>query len=334
MKEDLVELLAIHDFDKQNGLDGPEHEFAKSRPWRTRILNLVQSRVNRRYELFHEFHAADYRKPPVPTNAKSDQGLDWAASWNLQGPENGPIVVFSNSLPTNQHIWDETIEKLRQQFPHFRYLTYNFRGYASDPGKEVTIDTLTDDLAHLLDMLKIDKCYAVVGVSLGGVTALNFATRHPHRLMSYAACDCNVVATDSNSKAWHERQKLARKSWEQLADQTVKRWFTAESVEAQTEGLNRVRSMILEANIEGFVRCANALCNFDLREQISSMRVPGFLIAGAKDGVLPEVMRKASTSVPGCSFTVIPDAGHMPMVEAPAAFVAAIRPLFETGIKD
>lgn len=85
--------------------------------------------------------------------------------------------------------------------------------------------------------------------------------------------------------------------------------------------------MILKANMEGFIRCSDALCNFDLREEISKMKVPGLMVAGAQDGVLPEVMKRASTDVPGCSFAVIPNAGHMPMVESPEAFVKAIEPL-------
>ena len=58
-----TELLAVHDFAKVNDLDGKEHQYAKSRPWRNRILTLVETRKNQRYEFFHEFTAGDYRTP-------------------------------------------------------------------------------------------------------------------------------------------------------------------------------------------------------------------------------------------------------------------------------
>lgn len=64
-KKGYTELLAVHDFEKENGIDGPEHEFAKSRPWRNRILGLVERRDNKRFEFYHEFEAEDYRKPAV-----------------------------------------------------------------------------------------------------------------------------------------------------------------------------------------------------------------------------------------------------------------------------
>jgi len=39
-----IELLAVHDFDLKNGLEGPEHQQARSKPWRSRILQMVERR--------------------------------------------------------------------------------------------------------------------------------------------------------------------------------------------------------------------------------------------------------------------------------------------------
>ena len=323
MRDGYTELIAVHDFDQENGVDGPEHELAKTRPWRMRIMDLVESRDNRRFEFFHEFRAADYREPPHLVNGKASPNLDWPANWHIKGPDHAPVVVFSNSLITDQHIWDATIEKLSQLYPNYRYLVYDTRGYSSDPGKEVTIDSLTDDLAKLLSVLQIESFHTVIGVSLGGVTALNFAMRYPHKLKQFVACDCNVASSEGNSKAWRMRQQLGKHSWDQLAQQTVGRWFVAGY--GQSGGAARVRNMILKADYQGFVRCSDALCKYDLSQDLGSISVPGLLVAGKEDGTLPEVMKKYSSSIPECSFTSIPDAGHLPMVEAPEAFVAAIR---------
>ncbi|KPI40235.1 uncharacterized protein AB675_7780 [Cyphellophora attinorum] len=58
-----TELLAVHDFDKINGLDGPEHMAGRAKPWRNQIMAQVERRVSRRFEYFHEFQASDYREP-------------------------------------------------------------------------------------------------------------------------------------------------------------------------------------------------------------------------------------------------------------------------------
>ena len=330
MKEGYTELLAVHEFDKDNGIGGAEHELAKSRPWRMRIIDLVESRDNKLFEFFHEFKASDFRPPPGQIFDQVSTMLDWGACWRVEGPDDGPAVVFLNSLITNHHIWDEAVSELTHLYPGCRWILYNTRGYSSDPCRNITIDSLTDDLADLLNALGVEKCFAVIGVSLGGVTALNFAARHPSRLERFVACDCNVVSTDANTKAWRERQVLAARSWDQLADMTVERWFTKGSVNAQSRRLSSVKDMILSANKDGFVRCVDALCSFDLTNKIQDIRLPGLALVGAKDGKLPETMEKFSKTMPNCEFTAIPETGHLPMVENPRAFVEGILPIFDT----
>lgn len=58
-----TELLAVHDFGAVNGLDGPEHMHAKTRPWRNSIISRIASRNNTRFDFLHEFKASDYSPP-------------------------------------------------------------------------------------------------------------------------------------------------------------------------------------------------------------------------------------------------------------------------------
>lgn len=216
-------------------------------------------------------------------------------------------------------------------YPKFRFLRYNTRGYELPSDDEINVDVLTDDLATLLEHLGIQTCFAVIGVSLGGITALNFAIKYPLRLERFVACDCNVAASDKNTKSWNDRATLARTQggWEKLADQTVKRWFAPGSVEAQKAGVVSVKEMILAASKAGFANCVGALCDFDLRESIKGIQVPGLCIVGAEDGVLPGTMAAFSTSIPECTFAEVAAVGHLPMVEDAPAFVQAILPIFE-----
>jgi len=143
-------------------------------------------------------------------------------------------------------------------------LRYNTRGYESSSSEPVDVDVLADDLAGLLDSLGVQSCFAVVGVSLGGVTCMNFTIRYPSRLDKYIACDCNVASSDNNSKAWVARVSLARSEGglSELASRTVERWFSAASLESQTKAVSDVRRMILCASVDGYVGCVAALCDF------------------------------------------------------------------------
>lgn len=325
------ELLALHEFERDNGLDGPEHQYAKSRPWRLKIVNeVIEGKDNKIFDFSHAFRAQDYQKPK-PLNGLNhvSRPTTGATSWRMDGcgDSHAPLVIFSNSLLTDLHIWDPTIDQLIRTFPGFRFLRYNTRGYESSSDEPVDVDVLTDDLARLLDFLGVQKCFAAVGVSLGGVTCMNFAIRYPSRLDKYIACDCNVASSDNNSRAWRARVSLARSEggWSKLANQTVERWFSAASLESQTKAVSDVRRMILSASVDGFVDYVAALCDFDLTKKAKGIQTPGLYVVGKCDGVLPEAMAKFALAIPQASFVGIAGAGHLPMVEQSEAFVKVTR---------
>lgn len=245
--------------------------------------------------------------------------------FQLEGDPQAPVIVFVNSILTTLHIWDEVAKALIQGVngKHYRVLRYNSRGYSQqDPKSNPTrFDLLANDLEYLLQRLNIKKAHAVVGVSMGGVTSINFAIKHPGMLEKYVACDCNVAASPANNKAWDERIELARsKGMNALADATVSRWFTEPN--HSSANAKYTLEMVQNASLDGFVQNTGALCNYDLKESVKSIKVPGLLIAGEGDGKLPEVMQ--GFGIPNTSFTSIPNAGHLPMLENHDAFLKAL----------
>ena len=345
LRSGYTQLLAVHDFDKDNGLDGPEHEHAKSKPWRMKVVEMVESRENDRFEFLHEFRAEDYRPAALTNghvvnshvvNGDAATASTGATSWLLEGPEDGPVVAFSNSLLTDIHLWDTTIKQLKKLYPQMRFLRYNTRGYEKASKEKVTVDLLADDLAALLDQLGIRKCFAVVGVSLGGITALNFALRYPGRLDCFVSCDCNDQSSPMNTQAWQDRIALSRTEggWNLLAEQTVHRWFAPSSIEHGLPAVSEVRQMILAGSRDGFENCVvGALCDFDLSRRLKEVTVPGCCAVGSQDGVLPKTMRLFSKNMRDAYFAEIAGTGHLPMMEDAEAFVQAIRPLFDQHLK-
>ncbi len=89
-------------------------------------------------------------------------------------------MVFINSLMTSREIWDEFIHLWGNLHPQYRFLRYESRGRGPvASGDKITAEILAADLAYLLDGLKISAVESLVGVSLGGVTALKFALTYP-----------------------------------------------------------------------------------------------------------------------------------------------------------
>ena len=314
-----VEMLAIHDFAAENGLGGPEHNAAIDKPWTHKTLGQIVSRERRTWN----HHLTFEKLREAPSTVITTDGA--AIRFQLEGDSSAPVVVLVNSILTTLHIWDDVARELIRGVngKSYRVLRYNARGYSQqDPKSNPTrFDLLADDLEYLLQRVNVEKAHVVVGVSMGGVTSINFAIRHPEMLEKFVACDCNTVAGAANNKAWDERIELAKsKGMGELADVTVKRWFIEPN--HNSPNAEKALRMVKEASFDGFVQNAGALCNYDLSEQLPKIKTPGLLIAGEGDGKLPEVMQKFG--IPNTSFTAIPNAGHLPMLENHEAFMKAL----------
>jgi len=102
------------------------------------------------------------------------------------------------------------------------------------------VNLLASDIITLLDVLRVQKAAAVIGVSLGGATSLDVGLKHPKRVSAFVSCDTNAVSPSGNRKAWGDRIAVAEKEGaqsqagetvvgEELAEMTVRRWFVKES---------------------------------------------------------------------------------------------------------
>jgi pimeloyl-ACP methyl ester carboxylesterase len=118
----------------------------------------------------------------------------------------GPVVVLSNSLCSTHRMWDAQIADLEQRFTVVRYDT---RGHGDSPVPDgpYCIDDLTDDAVALLNRLGIERAH-VVGLSLGGTTAMRLAIRNPERVDRIALL-C-TAAELGPANAWTDRAATVR----------------------------------------------------------------------------------------------------------------------------
>ena len=241
----------------------------------------------------------------------------------IDGPEGAPWVIFSNSVLTNLTMWEDQAVDLQQSF---RVLRYDQRGHGRTDvtdGK-YSFDLLASDVIALMDALSIQRAH-LVGLSMGGVTALLLAQRHGHRFDRVIACACVPASTPTSAQQWNERVALgAEKGMAALAEATIARWFPQEFVARKAPVLDKVRRMILATPFKGFAGCAAALSDYDLRPGFSRIDRPTLLIVGTKDAVLADV-RQIKATVRGAVLVELEGAGHISNVEQPAAFTLAIR---------
>lgn len=329
--------FAIHEYTSAHGNGGPEFRYATSTVWRQRIMtDTTQDRRN--YMLHYNFGpcARDLAAlDALPPKAVIERPFTFAdgteSTYRLEGntDPNAPVMVFVNSLMTSREIWDEFISLWGGFFhPEYRFLRYESRGRGPVTSKgKITAKVLAADLAHLLDGLKIQRVDSLIGVSLGGVTALQFALEHPGRLNRLVVCDCGVKSAAGASAAWAGRISKAQEGGMQaLAAPTVKRWFLPENVEGP--GGNKVAAMVASNDFDGFRRSSEALYDYDMSDSLASVKCKMMLLSGEADGLVPEALKAAAEKLEHGKghggYAQVQLAGHLPMVENCPEFVKVV----------
>ena len=113
-------------------------------------------------------------------------------NYEVEGPQGAPWVMFSNSLATDLSMWDEQAAALKKSF---RVLRYDQRGHGGTEATDgrYSFDLLVADVVGLMDALSIKRAH-FVGISMGGMTGLALAQKHPGRLPPFSPCGCGLYS--------------------------------------------------------------------------------------------------------------------------------------------
>ncbi|SER25989.1 3-oxoadipate enol-lactonase [Lentzea albida] len=235
----------------------------------------------------------------------------------VTGRHDGPAVVLSGSLGSALEMWDANVPALEE---HFRVVRYDTRGHGRSPvlPGPTTIDALADDLVTLLDEVGADRAH-LVGLSLGGMTALRVAARNPERVDRLA-----VLCTSAHlgpARNWTDRAALVRaEGTRAVAEAVVQRWFTPAYGDRA-----RWEAMVAATPAEGYAGCCEAIAAMDQRADLHRITVPTLAIAGADDPATPpHHLEEIADSVQDGRLLVVPQAAHLANAEQPARISAAI----------
>ena len=241
--------------------------------------------------------------------------------YRVDGPEDGPEVVFANSLGTDLRLWDDLLPHL----PGIRAIRFDKPGHGlSDGAGEVSIDSLADDAAALIGAVARGPVI-FVGLSIGGMIAQSLAARRPELLGGLVLS--NTAAKMGTAEGWLARIDAIRAGgMAAIADAVMDRWFACAFRAAPDLAI--WRNMLLRTPAEGYIAACEALARADLTGQDFPAGVPVEVIGGAEDGASPpEIVKTLARSIPGAGFTIIPETGHIPPVEAPAQMAAIVAGL-------
>ena len=250
---------------------------------------------------------------------KADDGC--ALNVEVEGPANAPVLMMSNSLGTNLHMWDDQAPAFSKQF---RLVRYDRRGHGKSeaPQGPYTMDRLGRDVLSIADALGV-KRFNWCGLSMGGMVGQWLGANAPDRLEKLIVSNTHYYYADK--QPWHDRIKFTQdKGLAALAPMQMERWFTKGFREKNAQAIARITEMFVATPVDGFIGCCEAVRDMDFRQSTPTITVPTMVIVGSQDPATPPSAGEDIHKMIKGSTLVAIDAAHLSNVEQPKAYTDAV----------
>jgi 3-oxoadipate enol-lactonase len=243
-----------------------------------------------------------------------------SVDYDLVGPEDAPVFMFSHALAANKDMWAPQAAALAGRY---RVLRYDIRGHGGSqvPPGPYTFGQLVEDVRALLDAEGVRRVH-FVGLSMGGMIGQWLALAYPERLLSLVVCDTSARTPPEAGSMWDERIAVAEEEgMEPHVKPTLDRWFTPGFAARHPEIVEPVGRMIRTTDPRGYVACAQAVRNHNALGRLGEIAMPTLVIVGKEDPGAPvEAAEAIHRAIRGSEFVVLKSASHLSNLEQVEAF--------------
>jgi pimeloyl-ACP methyl ester carboxylesterase len=251
----------------------------------------------------------------------TSRGTDISLEVYDSGGDGRPVVLI-HGWPLNHESWADQKSELERG--GYRVVAYDRRGFGSSdkPGEGYEYDTLSDDLAGVLEALDLNDV-TLVGFSMGGGEVARYVSRHGqdrlHSVVFASAVPPYLLLGDDNPEGAIDRASVdemkegLKAGREDFFEELTTTFFTAgEEVKVTDEQLEAARSQCATADETAAVECIEAWASTDFREDLKAVSVPTLVLHGAADGTVPfeKSGMRTGEAIEGARVHVIDDAPH------------------------
>lgn len=246
---------------------------------------------------------------------------DVRVAYRFDGAVDAPLLMLSNSLGTDLHMWDPQIAAFARRY---RVLRYDGRGHGASgvtPGP-YAIEQLARDAIGLLDALQLRRVH-FCGLSMGGMVGMWLGIHAPERIDKLILC--NTAARIGPPEMWNARiEKVRTEGMAAITSAVLERWFT-EGFRSRSPGaIEPIRQTLLATSREGYTACCAAVRDMDQRQAVARIGAPTLVIAGTHDAATPPADgRFAAEQIQGAGYVEL-DAAHLSNVERAEEFTDAV----------
>lgn len=218
-----------------------------------------------------------------------------------------------------------------------RVVAPDLRGYGASPVPDADavtpLSVFADDIAALLDHLGIERC-VLGGLSMGGQIVMECCARFPDRIAGVVLADTFPAAeTEAGREARNAMaDRLLREGMGGYADEVL---YKMVAPYADPEVAAHVRRMMTGTDPRGAAAALRGRAlRPDYRELLTQLTVPALVVVGADDEFTPvSDARAMHAALPDSTLEVVEGAAHLPNLERPELFDAALgRFLLTSGL--
>ncbi len=250
-----------------------------------------------------------------------------AIYYDVAGKGNAVIMIHGGLL--TKEMWSGSFEKLAQQY---RVVRYDVRNHGKSRSEEVAFAHFSD-LKILMDDLKIDRA-VVLGLSLGGKIAIDFALKYPDRVNGLILVAPGLSGFEPHgpeNKAYEEKINAAAKSGdgEKMIEAFMEAWTygprrRAEQVDPAVR--DKIKNMAMVSLQTWNDRTKELVPSPPAISHLGDIKVPTMVIVGDLDMPnIVEIVALLEKNVPHFKKVVIPGAAHMVNLEKPQEFDRAVQ---------
>ncbi|MFW9905119.1 MAG: alpha/beta fold hydrolase [Candidatus Thorarchaeota archaeon] len=245
---------------------------------------------------------------------------DGSTHYELDGPEDGEVIVLVHGFSTPLFIWDPTYEFLvNEGFKVLRYDLYG-RGYSDRPKTTYNMDLFIRQLIELVEKLKLPKIN-LIGLSMGGGICVVFVDKYPELVQKVSLIDPIGFPMGRNILLIIMKIPI-------LNNLILKLYLSHKRIiETQKEDFYRydkvdeyIDKYAEQLRFKGFLRAIRSTAlntpftNLkETYERVGSQKISMQLFWGEKDQTIPyKTSQKVCAAVPLIEFHTIKESGHIP----------------------
>ncbi len=233
-------------------------------------------------------------------------------------------LVFIHGSGGNSSVWSAQYSKLHKKF---NIAALNLPGHGKSSGHgEQDIPAYVLWLKEMLDVFKLERPI-LIGHSLGAAIALSFAAKYPRDLSGVVTAGGGLTMPVNPDMLEGFRTQPAL-----VLDMMCKFSLARENRPVFYDAL---RASLGEANVDVVAGDMLACSKYDLTGELPNITVPVLSICGAEDKMTPpSFSEQIAAGIDGATLVIVEGAGHMVMMEKPAAFNDAVQDFAASAATD